>query len=225
LFTPPFVGSQQAATTRSGPLVAAGSYRVPAHEAAFRGGGVGYSPAYSYSACVVEVDCDPDTGEVRVEKVWLAHDIGRALNPLLVEGQVEGSVYMALGEALLEEQAFRGGLHHGPSLLDYKLPTFFEMPSVETILVETVDPQGPFGAKEVGQGPLLPVIPAIANAIHDALGITVDEVPITPDKVVKALRSATRGGDGRVGPNGVPEFSFGEVTHVEPPIDFGGMAP
>ncbi|MCP3993207.1 MAG: molybdopterin-dependent oxidoreductase, partial [Actinomycetia bacterium] len=183
----------RAATERFGPLVASGSYRPPDLAGPYRGAGVGPSPAYSYSAAVVEVEVDGETGMVEVEKVWLAHDIGRALNPLLVEGQIEGGVYMALGEALFEEQGFRHTLHRGPSLLDYKLPTFLEMPPVESILVESVDPEGPFGAKEVGQGPLLPVIPAVANAIHDALGIRIDEVPITPDKIVAAMRNAARG--------------------------------
>ncbi|MCP4225729.1 MAG: molybdopterin-dependent oxidoreductase, partial [Actinomycetia bacterium] len=140
----------RAAIARGGPLIASGSYRTPDLAGPYRGAGVGISPAYSYSVAVVEVDCDPDTGVVKVDKVWLAHDIGRALNPLLVEGQIEGGVYMGLGEALLEEQAFRGVLRRGPSLLDYKLPTFLEMPPVESILVETDDPEGPFGAKEVG---------------------------------------------------------------------------
>jgi len=169
---------------------------------------------------VVQVDCDRETGHVEVEKVWLAHDIGRALNPLLVEGQIEGSVYMALGEALYEEQEFRGALHRGPSLLDYKLPTFLEMPPVESILVETIDPEGPFGAKEVGQGPLLPVLPALANAVHDALGVRVAEVPITPDKVVAALRDEARGRAPRFGPTSVPEFDFGRLTKVDPPAEF-----
>ncbi len=209
----------QAAIARSGPLVASGSYRAPDLAGPYRGAGVGISPAYSYSAAVVEVSCDAATGEVEVDRVWLAHDIGRAINPLLVEGQIEGGVYMALGEALMEEQAFRGALHKGPSLLDYKMPTFLEMPPVESILVETADPEGPFGAKEVGQGPLLPVVPAVANAVHDALGISADEVPITPDKIVAALRGAARGDEMRIGPRGVPEFDFGKVTRVEIPED------
>jgi CO/xanthine dehydrogenase Mo-binding subunit len=127
---------------------------------------------------------------------------------------------MGIGEALYEEHAFRGGLHRGPSLLDYKIPTALEMPPVETILIETLDPEGPFGAKEVGQGPLLPVIPAIANAVHDALGIRIDEVPITPDKIVAALRDATRGGTGRLGPDAIPDFLFPALTRVEQPAGF-----
>jgi len=216
----PWADAIQAAIVRGGPLVGSGSYRAPDLAGPYRGSGVGISPAYSYSVAVVQVDCDRETGHVGVEKVWLAHDIGRALNPLLVEGQIEGSVYMALGEALLEEQGFRDALHRGPSLLDYKMPTFLEMPPVESILVETNDPEGPFGAKEVGQGPLLPVIPALANAVHDALGVRIAEVPITPDKVVAALRDVARGGGGHFGPQSVPDFDFGRLTRVDPPADF-----
>jgi len=205
-----------------GPLVESGSYRPPDLAGPFKGAGVGPSPAYSYSACVVEIECDAATGHIDVKRVWLAHDIGKALNTLLVEGQVEGGVYMGLGEALFEEHAFRGGLIRSPSLLDYKIPTTLDMPPVETILVESVDPEGPFGAKEVGQGPLLPVIPALANATHDALGVRIDEVPITPDKIVAALREVARGREGRFGPEDVPEFEFPHLTLVEPPEGFDG---
>jgi 4-hydroxybenzoyl-CoA reductase alpha subunit len=204
----------------TGPLMESGSYRAPDLAGPYQGSGVGISPAYSYSACVVQVQCDADTGMVTVERVWLAHDIGKALNPMLVEGQIEGGVYMGLGEALFEEHAFRGGLHRGPSLLDYKIPTVLETPPVETILVESIDPEGPFGAKEVGQGPLLPVVPAVANAVHDALGIRIDEVPITPSKVVAALRDAARGGPGRIGPAAVPEYEFPAPIRVAPPAGF-----
>jgi 4-hydroxybenzoyl-CoA reductase subunit alpha len=208
------------AIAATGPLIESGSYRAPELAGPYQGSGVGISPAYSFSACVVQVECDADTGLVDVERVWLAHDIGKALNPMLVEGQIEGGVYMGLGEALYEEQAFRGGLHRGPSLLDYKIPTIFEAPPVETILVESLDPEGPFGAKEVGQGPLLPVVPAVANAVHDALGIRVDEVPITPYRVVAALRDAARGGPGRIGPVKVPDYAFPAPTRVAPPGGF-----
>ncbi|MBV9543448.1 MAG: molybdopterin-dependent oxidoreductase, partial [Chloroflexi bacterium] len=184
------------AETRNGALTATGSYKPPKLGGPFKGSGVGPSPAYSYSAAVVEVDVDPSTGWVTVERVWLAHDIGRALNPVLVQGQIEGSIYMAIGEALMEEQEFRGlrgprvlGVHQIPSMLEYKSPTTFETPVIRTYLVETHDPEGPFGAKEVGQGPLLPVIPAIANAVYDAVGVRVDETPVTPEKVLRALEA------------------------------------
>ncbi|MBI2555718.1 MAG: molybdopterin-dependent oxidoreductase, partial [Candidatus Rokubacteria bacterium] len=180
----------------------------------FKGSGVGPSPCYSYSACVAEVSVDPDTGDVKVDQVWIAHDVGRALNPLLVEGQVEGSVYMGLGEALMEEQVFRKGLHKIPSMLEYKSPTTLETPEIHTILVETVDPEGPFGAKEAGQGPLLPVPPALANAVYDALGVRIDEVPISPEKVVKALELKRQGKPPRVGPERLPVFKFPEPLKV-----------
>ena len=154
-----------------GTLGAVGSYRPPRSVAKWKGAGVGPTPTYSYSAAAVEVCASiARAGIIRVDKVWIAHDIGRSINPLLVVGQVEGSVYMALGEILMEEQVFRKGRHKIPSMLDYKSPTTLEMPPVESILVETLDPEGPYGAKEVGQGPLLPVIPAVANAVLDAVG-------------------------------------------------------
>ena len=142
-------------------------------------------------------------------RVWIAHDIGRALNPTLVRGQVEGSVYMALGEALMEEQTFRrlppqlshALVHKFPSMLEYKSPTTLDMPEVFTELVENPDPRGPFGAKEVGQGPLLPVMPAVANAVYDAVGVRIDEVPITPEKIAEGARREGRGQAGALRPD------------------------
>jgi 4-hydroxybenzoyl-CoA reductase alpha subunit len=198
-----------------GVLAFPGSYAPPKRAGKYKGGGVGPSPCYSYSACVVELTVDEETGIVDLRDVWVAHDIGRTLNPLLAEGQVEGSIYMGIGEALMEEQVFRKGLHKQPSMLEYKSPTTLETPDIHTILVETDDPEGPFGAKEVGQGPLLPVIPAIANAIHHALGIRIDEVPITPDKILKALELRRRGKPARIGPERLPLFRFKEPLVVE----------
>jgi len=198
-----------------GVLAFPGSYAPPKRAGKYKGGGVGPSPCYSYSACVVEVSVDEETGEVKPTEVWIAHDIGRSLNPLLVEGQVEGSVYMGLGEVLMEEQVFRKGVHKIPSMLEYKSPTTLETPEIHTILVETDDPEGPFGAKEAGQGPLLPVIPAVANAVHDAVGVRIDETPISPDKVIKALDLKRQGKLPRVGPDKLPLFKFPEPRAVE----------
>jgi 4-hydroxybenzoyl-CoA reductase subunit alpha len=198
-----------------GVLAFAGSYAPPKRAGKYKGGGVGPSPCYSYSACVVELTVDEETGEVALDDVWVAHDVGRALNPLLVEGQVEGSIYMGIGEALMEEQVFRKGLHKCPSMLEYKSPTTLETPDIHTILVETDDPEGPFGAKEAGQGPLLPVIPAIANAIYHATGVRIDEVPITPDKIIRGLDLRRRGKPARVGPERIPVFAFKEPLVVE----------
>jgi len=206
-----------------------GSYTPPRSAARFKGGGVGPSPTYSYTASVVEVHVDPNTGWVDVPRVWIAHDIGRALNPTLVRGQVEGSVYMAIGEALMEEQVFRrlpprlshALVHKFPSMLEYKSPTTMDMPEVFTELVEHPDPRGPFGAKEVGQGPLLPVMPAIANAVYDAVGVRIDEVPITPEKILKALDAKAAGKPARYGPSAFPAIAWPDPLDVAPPWEGG----
>ena len=217
------------AETMFGTVGTTGSYTPPRSAARYKGGGVGPSPTYSYSASIVEVEVDPSTGWIHVPRVWIAHDIGRSLNPTLVRGQVEGSVYMALGEALMEEQTFRrlppklshALVHKFPSMLEYKSPTTLDMPEVITELVENPDPRGPFGAKEVGQGPLLPVMPAVANAVYDAVGVRIDEVPITPEKILKALDAKARGQTPRYGPARVPDIAWPEALQVPPPWQGG----
>jgi 4-hydroxybenzoyl-CoA reductase alpha subunit len=206
-----------------------GSYTPPKSPALYKGGGVGPSPTYSYTAAVVEVDVNPTTGWINVPKIWIAHDIGRALNPTLVRGQVEGSVYMGLGEALMEEQEFRrlpkklshALVHKFPSMLEYKSPTSLDMPEIFTELVEEPDPRGPFGAKEVGQGPLLPIMPAVANAVYDAVGVRIDEVPITPEKIMKALAEKRAGRAPRYGPSHFPRVAWPEALRVPPPWEGG----
>jgi 4-hydroxybenzoyl-CoA reductase subunit alpha len=178
---------------------------------------------------VAELEVDPATGWITVPEIWIAHDIGRAINPVLARGQVEGSVYMGLGEALMEEQAFRrlppklssALVHKFPSLLEYKSLTSLDMPVVHTELVEDPDPNCPFGAKEVGQGPLLPVMPAVANAIYDAVGVRIDEVPITPDKVLRALELKAQGKNPRVGPEAFPDLPYPDPIVVPPPWEGG----
>jgi 4-hydroxybenzoyl-CoA reductase subunit alpha len=214
------------AEAQFGTIGTTGSYTPPKPAAMFKGGGVGPSPTYSYTAAIVEVEVDPGTGWIVVPHIWIAHDVGRALNPTLVRGQIEGSVYMGLGEALMEEQAFRrlpprlshALVHKGPSMLDYKSPTCLEMPQIHTDLVESMDPAGPFGAKEVGQGPLLPIMPALANAVYDAVGVRVDEVPITPAKILKGLQLKAAGKPARVGPTVFPaQVPWPEPLLVTPP--------
>ncbi|MFT4648137.1 MAG: 4-hydroxybenzoyl-CoA reductase subunit alpha [Glaciecola sp.] len=169
-------------------LGSTGSYNTPKLGGDYRGGSIGASPAYSFTSHVVEVEVDTETGRIRVPKVWCAHDCGRALNPMLVAGQIEGSVYMGIAEALLEDHKVnKFGLHAGPNLLDYRMPTMMDTPEIEAILVESVDPEGPYGAKEAGEGPLHSAIPALSNAIFDAVGIRLRELPFTPAKVLKAL--------------------------------------
>ena len=212
------------AESKFGTIGTVGSYSPPRSPGRYKGAGVGPSPAYSYSAAVAEVDVDPDTGIVIVERIWIAHDIGKSINPMLVMGQVEGSVYMGLGEILMEEMAYRGNrnvVHKFPSMLEYKSPTTMEMCDVKTYLIEDPDPNGPYGAKEVGQGPLLPVPPAVANAVYDAVGVRIDEVPITPEKVLKALREKAKGRDGRYGPSSVPSVEWPEPLRVLTPAEGG----
>jgi len=219
-----FAEAVQLAEAAEGTIGTVGSYTPAPSAGKYRGAGVGPSPAYSYSACVAEVDVDPATGIVRVPKIWIAHDVGRAINAATVMGQIEGSVYMGLGEALMEEMAYRGNrnvVHKIPSLLEYKSPTTLEMCDVVTYVVEDPDPNGPFGAKECGQGPLLPVPPAVANAVYDAVGVRIDEVPITPEKVFKALRRKEKGEAGRFGPARFPDIPWPEPTRVAPPWDGG----
>jgi 4-hydroxybenzoyl-CoA reductase subunit alpha len=185
-----------AAESKFGTLGSVGSYNTPKDvHGAYRGGTIGASPAYSFTAHLADVAVDVETGVVEVKKIWVAHDCGRAINPVLVEGQIEGSTYMGFAEAVMEEQAFKEtGLHDGPSLLDYKIPTSLDCPDFEAAIVESVDPEGPYGAKEAGEGPLHSSVPAIANAIHDAIGVRLTHLPFTPGKVLAALAARRASG-------------------------------
>ena len=186
-----------------GTLGATGGYRTKDRGGDYRGGTIGASPAYSATAHVAQVKVDERTGRIDVEKIWVAHDCGRALNPILVEGQIEGSTYMGMAEVWLEDMLYgphakigaaggpdhtRRGMLVGPSLLDYRIPTSLDTPAIEALIVEKPDPNGPYGAKEAGEGPLHSTIPAIANAVYDAVGVRLTELPFTPAKVLAALK-------------------------------------
>ena len=180
------------AETKFDTLGATGSYNTPTLGGDYRGGTIGASPAYSFTAHVAEVAVDEETGRVEVKRIWCAHDCGRAINPLLVAGQIEGSTYMGAAEAVMETHDLnRFHLHSGPSLLDYRIPTSLDAAEFEALIVESVDPEGPYGAKEAGEGPLHSSIPAIANAVFDAVGVRVRDLPITPAKILRGLRAAT----------------------------------
>lgn len=194
-----FIEAARLAEAKFGTLSATGWYTPPKLGGTYKGAGAGPSPSYSFTAHVAEVEVDEETGLVKVCKVWSAHDCGKALNKTLVEGQIEGCVHMGIGEALSEEMTYTrttketpGGLLKATSLLDYKIPTSLDTPPIEVTVVETIDPEGPMGAKEAGEGPLLAVPPAIANAIYDAVGIRLSSVPFTPEKVLAALRGQSR---------------------------------
>lgn len=172
------------AQSDKGSLVATGSYRTPPMGGVHKGAAAGLAPAYSFSAYAAEVEVDVETGFVKIVKAWAAHDCGKALNPLAVEGQIIGSCHMGMGQVLSEEMRYgRTGNLLNPDLLDYKIMSVHEMPEVEPIIVESNDPEGPFGAKEAGEGPLLPILPAVVNAVYDAIGIRVTELPISPDRL------------------------------------------
>jgi 4-hydroxybenzoyl-CoA reductase alpha subunit len=178
------------AESKFGTLGATGFYNTPPRGGAYRGGTIGASPTYSFTAHVAEVAVDAETGAVRVERIWAAHDCGKALCPTLVEGQIAGSVYMGAAEAIFEEHVVgANGLHAGPSLLDYRIPTTLDVPDIVPLIVESMDPEGPRGAKEAGEGPLHPSIPAIANAVFDAVGVRLDRLPFSPSRVLAALRA------------------------------------
>jgi 4-hydroxybenzoyl-CoA reductase subunit alpha len=124
--------------------------------------------------------------------VWVAHDCGFAINPLAVEGQVQGAVWMGMGQALSEETQYHEGLPLRPSMLDYRIPTIVESPPIEVKLIESHDPLGPFGAKEASEGSLHSFAPALTNAIYDAIGIRLTELPASPDRVLEAIQARKR---------------------------------
>ena len=178
----------------TGALLSTGSYTAPPMGGSFKGARAGTSPAYSFAAYVAQVTVDPETGGYAVAKVWAAFDCGRPLNRLAVEGQIEGSIHMGLGQFMGETMNYRGGRLMNPSLLEYKIPMPQQMPEVECLLVGEDDPEGPFGAKEAGEGPLVATLPAVANALYDAVGVRCYDLPVTPDKLLKGIEQRTSEG-------------------------------
>jgi len=177
---------------RTGPIVGKGHYAPPPNLGGnYKGAAVGTSPAYSFSSVVVEVAVDLDTGYVRVERITDVSDAGTVINPVTFHGQVEGAAIMGLGEALLEDTLHRDdGSLVNPDLHGYLLPTIGDVPEIDSRVVDSFEPHGPFGAKEIGEGCIVPMMGAIANAVYDACGVRVTELPITPEKILTALKSA-----------------------------------
>jgi 4-hydroxybenzoyl-CoA reductase subunit alpha len=183
----------------SGTITVTGNYStIPESHGGkkYRGAAIGGTMGYSYSAQVVEVSVDEETGVVNVDKVWVAHDCGKALNRLTVEGQVQGSVWMGMGQAMSEETGYHEGLLVTGNMLDYRVPTIQDSPPIEVGIIESNDPHGPFGAKEAGEGSLAAFLPALTNAIADAIGVRFNELPVTPDRVFAALEKRRRAGKG-----------------------------
>ena len=187
--TLPFIEVVKAALADRGPITVPGSFTCPpeAQGGKHRGGAVGSTMGFSYAAQVVEVSVDEATGSVTVDKAWTALDCGHAINPLAVQGQIEGSVLMGMGQALSEETSYVNGLPMHASLLEYRVPTIAESPPIEVAIVESHDPYGPFGAKEASEGALAGFPPALVNAVANAIGIDLRELPATPDRVMEAL--------------------------------------
>ncbi len=151
----------------------------------------GHGKAYEtfvYAAQVAEVEVDTETGEVDVLKVYAVHDCGKAINPMMVEGQIEGGVAMGIGYGLMELMVLEGGRVVNPQLANYIVPTTLDVPEIESKIVEIPEPKGPYGAKGIGEPSLLPTAPAIVNAIYDAVGVRIRDLPATPEKVLKELK-------------------------------------
>jgi len=175
-------------TAGTGAVTVSGYYNSPELGGNFKGAGAGLSPSYSFGAVITELSVNENTGAVKAEKIWGAHDAGRALNPLAVEGQLEGSWHMGLGQALSEEMRYHEGLLLNSNLLDYKVPTSLDTPDMDVTIIESIDPEGPFGAKECGEGGIHPSIPSIANAVFDAVGYRVTSLPIRAEEILKGIK-------------------------------------
>jgi len=186
-----FHEASRIAFLEKGSIVGTGKYSPPKLGGSFKGAAVGTSPAFGCSAQVAEVTVDLETGQVTVDKITGADDCGFAINHTQVDGQMEGSMMMGMGEALMEEIIYdKCGRVINSNLAEYKMPTSLDMPPLEAIIVESHEPHGPFGAKEVGEGAIMPTIPAILNAIYDATGVRIDELPVTPERIRMALKKA-----------------------------------
>ena len=186
---PSFREASRIAFLSRGTIVGTGKYRPPALGGKYKGATVGTSPAYGCSAQVVELSVDEETGRITIEQMIDAHDCGRAINRTSVEAQMQGSLSMGLGEALYEEVKFDDkGRIINADLAEYKIVSALDMPPVKAIIVESNEPNGPYGAKEVGEGAIMPTIPAILNAVYDAVGVRINELPMTPERVYKAIK-------------------------------------
>ncbi|GAB6908725.1 xanthine dehydrogenase molybdenum-binding subunit XdhA [Desulfosarcina cetonica] len=184
-----FKEASRIAYLKKGTIVGTGKYKPHFLGGTYKGAAVGTSPAYGCSAQVAEVDVDLETGQITITQIVDAHDCGKAINRTSVEGQMQGSISMGIGEAMHEEVKFdaKGNVINN-DFAEYKMVTALDMPPVDAIVVETDEPNGPYGAKEVGEGAIMPTIPAILNAVYDATGVRFYELPLTPERVFEELQ-------------------------------------
>jgi CO/xanthine dehydrogenase Mo-binding subunit len=186
--TIPFAKAVEMYYSSVGSLFVTGEYTPPQPRGSYDGALIGPSPAFGFSVQAVEVEVDLDTGQVKIVNYYEAGDCGKALNPMSVEGQVDGGISMGIGQALYEEVVVNeNGIPLNPNFHEYSIPGFMDMPELDTETVESYDHTSAFGSKEIGEGPLCPVPPALLNAISDAIGVRMTELPITPEKILKAL--------------------------------------
>jgi 4-hydroxybenzoyl-CoA reductase subunit alpha len=191
--TLPFAEAAREFFVKKGPLVGRGTYTPPKLGGKFKGAAVGTSPAYSFSTQISEVEVDEETGEIRVVDVWDVHDCGTVINPALLEAQIHGALFMGMGEAIWEEVQFdANGKILNPNLSDYRMPTAMDMPRITSALVKSYEPAGPWGVKEVGEGATIPTMGCYANAIYDAMGVRVYSLPLSYEKVWRALKEKRR---------------------------------
>ncbi|GAB6153367.1 xanthine dehydrogenase molybdenum-binding subunit XdhA [Desulfosporosinus burensis] len=177
-----------------GLLLGRGVYSVPRLGGTFKGAAVGTSPAYSYCAQISEVQIDEETGEIDVREVWDVHDCGKVINPMLLHGQVHGALYMGMGESIWEQVLFDDqGRILNPNLGEYRLPTALDMPQIHSELVDSYEPAGPWGVKEVGEGATNPTMGCFSNAIFDAMGVRINSLPLTYEKVWRAMKEKREG--------------------------------
>lgn len=187
--TLPFSEAAREFFVRRGPLIGKGTYTPPKLGGKFKGAPVGTSPAYSFAAQISEVEIDEETGEIKVRDVWDVHDCGMVINPSLLHAQVHGALFMGMGEAIWEQVVFdQNGKILNANLAEYRLPSALDMPQIHSSLVESYEPAGPWGVKEVGEGATLPTMGCFSNAIFDAMGVRIHSLPLSYEKVWRALR-------------------------------------
>jgi CO/xanthine dehydrogenase Mo-binding subunit len=198
--------------TTAGRMMMADYFYDPSNENLDREFKGNLSVTYTYGTHGIEVEVDRETGEVKILRYIAAHDVGKAINPMLLEGQVYGGAVMGIGYALTERLILHQGKVMNPNFLDYKVLTARDVPRIEALVIETNDPAGPFGAKGIGEPGLVPTAPAIANAIYDAVGVRITELPITAEKILKALKEKELS-EHRPAPVGLPEDRAARGSH------------
>jgi CO/xanthine dehydrogenase Mo-binding subunit len=183
------VAAQATFARHGAPVVGTGFYEPPTviPDPETKYGNI--SPAYPFGCQIAEVEVDPDTGQVTVTNFVAAHDVGRAINPMATEGQIRGGITQGLGWTLMEDMVYENGKIINPDFVDYIVPSALDVPDIKTILVEPIEPSGPYGAKGIGEPALNPTMAAITNAIYNATGVRIKKLPVSPEKLLAGLKN------------------------------------